>query len=267
MHLQPKIEPAPIKKNRYVVFFSMLCASIPAVAVAAPFPAMDFTGIIYFIYAFFASLLLCAFYVKNKYSKIVLLIPALLVAYTHSRNIFVWEVEEARIIKIAISFVYAAVILLLFVHTKRPSTKGPYLIIPALALCYFTALLLNPAYFNVVALSPEDNDPFNGKGVIVSKIIESPYLYGDARNQKRVDNTLVLDDGRRIPGIFHGVTVGDTVLIKKTKFSNYAYHQYGLVKRNFKPVSPRFKFPPQNLILKKVKLNYSTGVEGWGHDL
>ena len=122
MHLQPKIGPAPTK-NRYVGSLPVLCTSIAAVAVAAPFPAMDFTGIIYFIYAFFASLLFCAFYVKNRYGKIALAIPALLVKYTHSRNVFVWEVEEARIIHIAISFLYAAVILLSFVHTKGCSCK------------------------------------------------------------------------------------------------------------------------------------------------
>ena len=81
-----------------------------------------------------------------------------------------------------------------------------------------------------------------------------------------MDNTLVLDDGRRIPGIFHGVSVGDTVLLKRTVLDHYAYHQYGLVEKYFKPVLPRFSFPSQNLMTRKVKLNYSTGVDGWGHD-
>lgn len=266
MHPHSTIGSTQKQKTASIVSVAVLGTSIPTAVLAMPYSAIDFTGLIYFFYALFALFLICAIFVNSKFGKFLLIVPALLVAYTHTRDVFVWEADNFRVIRIGIGFAYATAILFIVVQVSKVRTSHVLFMIPALVLCYAMAILLNPAYFNFVGLIPEENDPFDGKGVTVLDIIENQYTYGSAENQKRVDNTLVLDDGRRIPGIFHGVSVGDTVLLKKTVGDHYAYHQYGLVETYFQPVLPRFSFPSKNLVTKKVKLNYSTGVDGWGHD-
>jgi len=178
--------------------------------------------------------------------------------------LFEWHYSGFTFFLITVSLLFSILIIFVYFPVFKFTHKIPTIII--LVLCFALALLLNPAYFNVRGTEYIDNDPFKGEFNVVVDVLDAGFIYTDENKQYRVDNYLVLKDGRKIPGIFHGFKAGDRVLIEELKGAPYAYQVYGEQKRRYRKIKPIIMFPKEPLFTMKVSKNIITKPKGWGHD-
>ncbi len=250
-----------------LMFLVMILLSSPKVA-ANPNMLSGLEGLFVFLgivlLAISLIMLFFAFKVKNLFGKSLLALPSVLQVLMFTPVLVAWECSLYSVCLLLLSLGLSVLLIFLYFPTMKKQFKR--YISGVLVMVYMVALLFNPAYFGLVEVVPEDNDPFNGKGVQVKGVEDAGFVYTNDGRQYRVDNYLVLEDGRRIPGIFHRTQADDKVLIKSVTSGDYAYEVYGERNIKFRPIKPFFQFPNKPWLQIRQPLSHKTEVIGWGHD-
>ncbi len=247
---------------------SLLPLAYSAVSWASPNSLSGLAGLFYFGAVICAGvtliLLLFAFKVKKPVGRFFLTLPALIWVLSTIQFLFSWD-YSGFILSIIL---YGLLLLFLLVFIYFPELKrGPKrMALVAITLFYCITLVLNPAYTNVVGMQLIDNDPFEGKAMVVKEVIDAGYIHTNEKGQYRVDNYLILDNGKKIPGIFHGFRVGERVLVQELVNGNYAYQVYSEVHSNISLIKPAINFPQKSLFKIKYPKNSISQPKGWGHD-
>jgi hypothetical protein len=258
-----------VHKKRFIDYgFIIIGIFASSQVLGNPNPLSGLAGLFYLgvgVLAIIAIIMLLpALKVKNIYAKFFLSLPAVIWVVFSLPLLFEWDYSGITFFLISVSLLFSILLILVYFPVFKLGHKKPTIIV--LVLCFALALLLNPAYFNVIGTEPVDNDPFNGKFNEVLDVLDAGFIYTDENKQYRVDNYLVLKNGRKIPGIFHGFKVGDRVLIENLKGSPYAYQVYGEKKQRYQKTKPIINFPKKHLIIMKVPQNIITKPKGWGHN-
>lgn len=209
-------------------------------------------------------LLIFAHFTSNFNLKIGLSIPALLTAAALARLMF--TLTSSYIYFSLILIGYFLYIGLIFVFRNSISKKNSRRIIFLISAVYFLSITLNPSYFGVVKVVPWENDPFQGKGKIASKVVPG-HRQQEANKIHIVQDVLVLENGESYSGEFnkYAKVLGQKVMLTPKNFNKRSYFEVHMQERySFYKIKPLFKFPSKHLLTKKVNL-YHKGLKlGWG---
>ena len=243
----------------------LLCA--PALW-ASPNALAGLEGLFFMVGTFMAIvaliMLLVAFKRKSNWARNLLALPAIIWVALATPTLWMWDFSGFVLVFLGVGMLFGMGLIGLYFRVFQWGHRR--LALGIWVLIYCGSLVLNPAYFGFVGIQYEDNDPFNGQGVLVVDVVEAGYIYTEGNQQFRVDNHLVLADGRRIPGIFHGFRQGDRVLIEASSSPDYAFEVYKEIRLRERPIKPALSFPNNPWFMTQVPLNRMTSVAGWGHD-
>jgi len=204
---------------------------------------------------------------QGKSTKAVVLFatPVILYAFTIYLALFVIRQDIYTLLIILESIVFIVCLIFLFIKAKSARIRT----ISAFFFISFLIVLTNPGIFNFWVYAEVDNDPFNGEGIGIKKVVKVGGMVSEDNGKTyRVDQAVILEDGTYLPGVFSSIDVNNVdkiskVIIEKKLFGG-GYHPYQVIafKKHKRPITkPIFDIP---IFLREYEIN-RTYVVGWAY--